>query len=398
MSPRIKTPRSAPPRVAFVRLARCAEASAPGAAPVAFRILAAGENVTDKGPLVFTPESARLVMAAYQRRGNPLAGYYEHEDRLPLQQRGGAPMKGACSAPSSALAIRGPADAPECWAQDVAWTPEAKRQIETGERTQISPVAKYDEDTREVLEIINFSLCGEGATHHGTLLASREGRTGEAMDELIQKIVEALQAGDYETAETLVQQAESMDGGGDVAGVKMARMAIKAAKPPPAPPPAPPKAAPAAMAATRSYEQSADVVALSRELVASRAETVRAQGAADAALREAKVGRVEGIIAAARDCFDAVDEREHLAAADPERTRKHVASIVRKRAEGTLAASRPAAGSGATPPKDATGAKDETHGLSAMEIGIAAQNKVDLATYAAAKARHAANGAQKRGA
>ncbi len=233
-------------RVGSAALARDIETSADGKAPHAVRLWRAGWNDTDKGALNFTPASARLVMAAFAKRGNPLVFDYEHESTVPIEKRGGCPMKGVASADRANLEVRGDERGkPELWATGIGWTAEAQRQIEARERTQISPISKYDIDTKEITAIQNVALCREGATHDGTLLASRNGRTGDAMDEIIQKIMEALQAGDFETAETLVQQAEGMDGGGDAMGVKMARMALKCAKPPPAaPPPAPPKPAP----------------------------------------------------------------------------------------------------------------------------------------------------------
>lgn len=341
---------SASRRVAFVFLARACEASAPGEAPDAFRILAAGVNATDKGDLVFTPRSARLVMQAFTKRGNPLAIYYEHEDRLPLQERGGSPMKGVCSAPSADLAIRGPDAAPECWAESVAWTAEAKRQITTGERRQISPVAAYDEDTREVLEILNVSLCGEGATHNGTLLASREGRTG-SVDELIDQIMGALQAGDFETAEDLVQQAEAMAEGGDSMSVKMARAALKGAKPAPAADPPPP-----ADVATKRLAASRDARAVEDAFARGMADLKRATDGANIAAKQSRKATVQTLIAANRDLFDVADEREHMIMADPDATQRHIASLSRKVKAGVAVLSKGA--DDATVKKDPKAPKD----------------------------------------
>lgn len=379
-------------------LSRSVETSADGKAPHAVRLWRAGWNETDKGPLNFTPKSAETVMARHKARGNPLVFDYEHESTLPLEKRGGAPMKGVASAPSAALEVRPDAEGhPELWAVDVRWTPEAQRQIETGERRQISPISNYDLDTKEITEIVNVALCREGATHHGTILASAErGTTG--MDEIIQKIVEALQDGDYETAESLVQQCEAMgEGDEDMARyAKTARamcsagkaMAAKFAAPPPPPKgdAAPDSTKPGASARMAASREASG--AYSRQFADMEARTRAAEQRAFGAEREAKVGRVEGMIAANRDMFDAIDEREHLRSADPDATRRHIASITRKRNEGTLEASRPKPGGGEVkPPKD--GNKDDSFGLSAAEIEIAGREGISLKDFADAKGRQA---------
>lgn len=369
-------------KTASVGFARAIEASAEGVAPTAARLWRAGWNKTDKGDLKFTPRSAKLVMQAFGERGNPLAFYYEHEDRIPLAQRGGSPMKGVCSAPSSRLAIRDGDGGAELWAEEIAWTAEAKRQIETGERRQISPIAAFDEETREIIRIENVSLCAEGATHFGTLLASA-GKEEKSMDELIQKLLSACDAGDFEMAKQIIAELEAMEGGGPAAMMGKALVAKYAAgnekKDPPADDVATKKlAASPTMAASRTAPTGLE--AFSREMAELRSATAAAQ-------REAKVGRVEGIILANRDVFDAVDEREHLAAADPERTRKHVESIRRKIGEGGLLAASKDNGGGVRPPGKPPEAKDDAASLSDIERAVAGQHGVDEKRMAERKAQ-----------
>lgn len=388
-------PKRAKRRVGFVVLRRACVASVSGEVPDAARILRAGVNPTDKGDLDFTPRSAEAVMQAFEKRGNPLAWYYEHEDRIPLEKRGGAPMKGACAAPRSVLAIHDSPEGPECWAEQIAWTDEAKRQIASGERTQISPVALFDEDTREVLEIINVSLCAEGATHSGTLLASR----GTNMDEIINKILAAIEAGDWEAAESAIQEAEAMDGGAAMA--KMARAAMKAAKDDTDPKPEADDVATKKLAATlAATRNNGNLLAaeFSRALSGERNALLAATRAAEQATKESKRTTVRVLIAASREFFDAADEREHLNAADPAATERHIASMQRKAKSGVLVAKREgddantiAAGRGpgnAKPPK--SGGEDPTHGLTVAEIQAATKMNVSLADYAATKAQRAA--------
>lgn len=372
--------------------ARAIETAEEGKAPHAVRLWRYGWNQTDRGPLKFTERSAKSVMDRFFERGNPLVFDYEHESTIPLEKRGGTPMRGVASADRATPEIRKDERGnPELWATGIGWTAEAARQIEARERTQISPISNFDLDTKEITEIVNVALCREGATHYGTLLATAPKE--KTMDEIIQKIIEACEAGDWETAETLVQQAEGMDGGAEMA--KYGRACMKMGKAMSGPPPKPekpsdnapdsqkPAVAASRMAASRPRPEG--LGAYARQVEELEGRTQAAERRAAAAEREAKVGRVEGLIATARDCFDAVDERDHLAAADPERTRKHIASIRRKREEGTLAAAKPSSGPAARPPKD--GAADETFGLSATEIEEAGRSNIALKDFAAAKDR-----------
>lgn len=378
------------PRVAFVRLRRHADAFTSGDVTTAFRILAAGENATDKGPLIFTPESAKMVMAAFAARGNPFVGYYEHEDQLPIEKRGGAPMRGECSAPTATLAVRGPAPAPECWAQDVGWTDEAKHQITTGKRRQISPVAAFDKDTREVLEIINFSLCSEGATHFGTLLASKGPRGPVNMDDIMDQIMDAIGREDWEAAESLIQQAEAGDEG-MARYAKMARMAMKA-KAPPAPPPAPiaPATAATRLAASRTAALLAGDVDAFTRATADMAAATRDSRTATTELRRETVllklskAREDGLLG---PDGDPVTEREHLSIADPAATERYIAGLRRMVKVGVLVLGKPVATTTEPNPGGKPDDKTGTFGLTEVEISTAKQNNVTLEAFARSKER-----------
>ena len=352
-------------KVMQVAAARAIETSGDGKAPHAVRLWRAGTNITDRGEVEFTAKSAELVIAAYQKRGNPLVFDYEHETLIPLEERGGAPMKGVASASYAVLEIRSDVNgAPECWASNIMWTAEAQRQIESGERRQISPVCNMIKKTREVTEIVNVALCIEGATHQGTLLASAaKGKVTPVEDEIIQKVCEAAAAMDWDAVIALAQKA-------------------KGEEPAPVASATPPAAVVAPIAAARVTRGTDGQVpeAYSRAIAQMEAATL-----------DSKRTNVEMLIATARDCFDRVDEREHLAAANPEATRKHIASIQRKVKEQTIAASRAAPETTAGAPKPG-GAVDETHGLSVSEIQTATNMRVALADYAAAKKRHAPAG------
>lgn len=341
------TKRKAAPRIGHASFARSVETSIEGEAPNAARLAKSGWNKTDKGDLNFTPRSAELVMAEYEERGNPLAWYYEHEDRIPLERRGGAPMKGVCSAPSSVLAVRDVDGTAELWAESIEWTAEARRQIVAGERRQLSPIWAFDEETREITGVLNVSLCAEGATHFGTILANRAGREqGNGMEELLSQLMSAIEAKDWELCENLIQQMEAMDGGAMMA--KMGRYAVKCAKgegdgegDKPAG-----EVSTKKLAATKP--NAAGMSALDDALKEMREATAEAKAAA----RRSDRATVSTLIAASRDYFDAVDEREHLQAANPEATRKFIASCQRKEKDGRLVLEASRQGGDKRPPRD----------------------------------------------
>lgn len=388
--------RAARPCLSF---ARAIEAAVAGAAPEAARLWRAGWNDTDKGRLNFTADSAKMCLADYADRGNPLAWYYEHEDRVPLAQRGGCPMKGVCSAPSSVLTVRDGEGGPELWAERIAWTDEARRQIISGERRQLSPIAAYDEETREIVAILNVSLCAEGATHHGTLLASAGKDTG--MDELKQQILDAIASGDMEAAEALIAQMEGMEGGDEYA--KMARACMAAAKAaPPAMPPKPPEAAPPVVAkkmavlARPQAPAGVNVDAFNR--IVGEMEAARDDARASAA--DSRRATVETLIASNRGLFDLADEREHITLADPSATRRHIASMSRKtsllaasKSTGILEAKKPAPG--AQGGEKAKPVVVDTFGLNEIEMAEAARTGTSFKAFADSRDRVAARG--KRG-
>lgn len=165
------------------------------------------------------------------------------------------------------------------------------------------------------------------------------------MDEIINQIMAALDAGDFEAAEALVQQAEAA---GSESMAKMARMAMKTAKPAPPPMPAPPLAESEATAAKLAAARVAlgrtgvDVAVLARYEGEMRAATDRANAAAKRSDRNT----VTLMLSKAKDDGllgpdgDPVTEREHLNAADPASTERFIAHLHRSAKVGILTLSK----------------------------------------------------------
>ncbi len=179
-----------------------------GRTPIAFRIFRPGKNDSDQGPVYFTERGAASVMAAFKARGMPLKFDYDHESTVPVKDRRASGRDGfGVSSGKGAPAMRGD----ECWAVDVSWTSEAKRQILTGERDQVSPYF-HTGDGAEIDELYGVALCYEGATHNGAQLAACWARfRGEGMDikELIAACKAAIGAGDNEQALSILDQIEN---------------------------------------------------------------------------------------------------------------------------------------------------------------------------------------------
>lgn len=135
--------------------------------PREFRILRAGMNETEKGPLLFNDEAARDVMARFAEQGVDLMIDLNHDS---LNQEARAMRNDALDAMGWArLEVR---PGPELWAVDVRWADEGAARLQAKKQRYISPVALYNKDTRQVAEIFNLALVGMPATHGAAALVA----------------------------------------------------------------------------------------------------------------------------------------------------------------------------------------------------------------------------------
>jgi hypothetical protein len=152
-----------------------------GRAPSAFRIWRAGGNPTDMGVHVFTEESARLLMAQQEIRGNL---YSIDVDHLSLDKI--APPESRKAVGWNGLAVRPSESGPELWAVNVKWT-EAVRgglEMDPPEWRYFSPAYKTDPKTNEIVAYLNTALTNNPATHSVTELATLQAATAtrDSMD------------------------------------------------------------------------------------------------------------------------------------------------------------------------------------------------------------------------
>jgi len=146
------------------------ERSAPGAAPSAFRIWAAGENLSDDGAIYFTRESARLLMEEQAARGRVYSIDFDH---LSLTQD--RPAESGRAAGWHALQARvGAGGEPELWAVGLDWCADARAGLEEQPpRWRFFSPAFVTNKAGEVVSYINLALCINPKTHQLPSLAAR---------------------------------------------------------------------------------------------------------------------------------------------------------------------------------------------------------------------------------
>ncbi len=167
--------------------------------PTEFRLFKAGANETTKGTFLFDSKAAELVMAAAKAWGVDYAIDLEHL-ALDSDARAFDPdARGWFS-----LAVRNG----ELWAVNVRWTPDGARRLSEKTQRYISPAFAVDEDNR-VTEILNVALVAMPATH-GTpaLVAANKGQRMSKVIEAGRALAVALKAKHAE----LVKLAEGDEG------------------------------------------------------------------------------------------------------------------------------------------------------------------------------------------
>ncbi len=147
----MKTPHRLPTLHALGAL----ELAADGSPPTEFRIFSYGSNPSDKGVFQFDERAAKLVMAAFAKKGSRLTMDYEH-------QALNAPENGK-EAPNSCYSwtpeIRTNSDGkPELWATNAKWTDKAAGHIKAKEYLYFSPAFETEKDSMRVARIVNMAL------------------------------------------------------------------------------------------------------------------------------------------------------------------------------------------------------------------------------------------------
>jgi hypothetical protein len=174
------------------------------APPSEFRLFKAGENHTTKGVFLFDAKAAVMVMAAATAYANDYAIDLEHR-ALDQESRGYDPdARGWFN-----LAVRNG----ELWAINVRWTPDGARRLSEKTQRYISPAFCTDDENR-VTEIVNIALVAMPATHGTPALVAAHRGTRMSVNEAARALAPVLQARLAVASANLVKLA---DGEGEAA-------------------------------------------------------------------------------------------------------------------------------------------------------------------------------------
>jgi phage I-like protein len=152
------------------------ERPAPGAAPTAFRIWAAGKNECDGGSIEFSEASAKALVEEQAARGRLYSIDFDHLSLMPDR-----PAESGRAAGWHSLEVRrDAAGAPELWAINVDWCADARAGLEEKPPRwrYFSPAFRTNKDG-EVTSYINLALCINPLTHQLPSLASSTALSGE---------------------------------------------------------------------------------------------------------------------------------------------------------------------------------------------------------------------------
>jgi phage I-like protein len=137
-----------------------------------FRLFRFGNNPSTKGTYKLTPESAKLLMSTYRERGLKVTFDYDHHGVKPLKD---ARPEDGKAAGRCDLELRDDG----IWCVNCEWTPAALKGIQEGEWIYFSPAFLPNEETKEILELINVALTNIPALDGiEPLAANRAGESG----------------------------------------------------------------------------------------------------------------------------------------------------------------------------------------------------------------------------
>ncbi len=213
--------------------ARLAVEIAPGATEV--RLFKVGVNATENGDFLFDAQSAIDVMAAYQAHGVDKMIDLEH---LSLNTESAAfdpDARAWCE-----LAIRNG----ELWAVNIRWNDDGAERLRSRKQRYVSPYFSHDADGR-VLSVINIALTALPATHGTEALVAARITTptnpraklaiGAGMDpKLVEEAMAAITAGDSAKALEILTSMIASAAGAAPAEEPPADDAMAAAMPTPA--------------------------------------------------------------------------------------------------------------------------------------------------------------------
>lgn len=361
--------------------------------PKEFCIFTAGQVVTTKGTFTFDDAAAKSVMAEYEAHGIDLMIDYDHASLADVTLD---PAQTGKAAGWFNLELRNG----ELWAVNVRWTPPAEASLRAKEWRFMSPAFSTDGEKR-VTSLLNVAITNLPATRRLEPLMAAGARKTPIMasadsglsPKLISAALEAVASKDAKTSLDLMKQilAALLGGSSEDAPPPVGDGGADDATEPP----------PAAMAADPEEKKDA-MAAAARVAIALTGKTDPGEAMAEL-VRRSKVAvdleSREATLAADRQTLEASERRALVGSlvklgveipatawSDDKgtvpcaRLTSEPLADLRKRV-ATLSAAGVRPGSAPRPP----GSADAIEGLSAREIAMCAEKKIDPKDYAARK-------------
>jgi phage I-like protein len=175
--------------------------------PSEFRLFTAGKVETTKGEFIFDEAAAQAVMAEYQKHGIDLMVDYDHASLASLSLD---PATAGKAAGWFCLEVR----AGELWAVNVRWTEPAAQALRAKEWRFMSPAFSTDEEGR-ITSVMNVAITNLPATRNLDPLMAASAAGKSMLDaSLISKALEAIAAGDEAGAMDILKSIVAAAAGG----------------------------------------------------------------------------------------------------------------------------------------------------------------------------------------
>ena len=185
---------------------------ADGSLPTEFRLFTAGWNDTENGRFLFDADAAASVMAAHEKWGVDLMIDLEHQ-----ALNAGTPPEPTARDARGWFRLELRPDG-SLWAVSVSWTSDGAQRLADKRQRYVSPAFSVDPETSRVTAIINVALVAIPATHDTPALVAASARGNESMDpKLIAEALDALVAGDAEKSMEILKGLIAAAAGGEVA-------------------------------------------------------------------------------------------------------------------------------------------------------------------------------------
>jgi uncharacterized HAD superfamily protein len=162
-----------------------------------------GENHSEKGTVFLTENSAKQIMARFQKKGVALAFDVDHNSEIPVKTTDTLPP-GTPGLFKLAITKEGIA------ATDITYTPQWIPLLQSGSYAFISPSILYDAETKEIVSIKKAAITNYPAMHNAKPLLMSETKMDEELMTKVRPLKETQRG-----LQTAMTSAQKMIAGGE---------------------------------------------------------------------------------------------------------------------------------------------------------------------------------------